>query len=61
MQRLLAEGRIANAKKYERSWMIPYNAEKPTNLGKRKKLSQNTLSSDLLHVIASTSIPMPEC
>ncbi len=59
VQRLLAEGRIANVKKYGRSWMIPDNAEKPTNLGRGKNLSRNTLSSDLLHVIASTSIPMP--
>ncbi|GLC90055.1 helix-turn-helix domain-containing protein [Lysinibacillus piscis] len=59
VQRLLAEGRIPNAQKYGRSWMIPSNAEKPTNLGREKRLPQDLFSSDLLHMVAATSIPMP--
>ncbi|MFR1517355.1 MAG: LuxR C-terminal-related transcriptional regulator [Clostridia bacterium] len=36
-QRLLSEGRIPGAKKYQRSWMIPVDAEKPEDLRKVKK------------------------
>jgi DNA-binding CsgD family transcriptional regulator len=39
--------------------MIPEYAEKPIDLRREKKLPQKSLSSDLLYVLASTTIPMP--
>ena len=59
VQRLLANNRIPRAKKYGRSWMIPDNEEKPADPRMEKKPPQQSLSSDLAHVIEATSIPMP--
>jgi hypothetical protein len=60
VQRLLADNRIPRAKKYGRSWMIPNDAEKPIDPRREKKLSQQSLSSDLSYVIAATTVPMPD-
>jgi len=59
VQRLLADGQIPRAKKYGRSWMIPADAEKPIDSRRRKKPPQESLSSDLSYLIASTTVPMP--
>ncbi len=59
VQRLLAENRIPLAKKYGRSWMIPCEAEKPTDPRIEKKLPKLSLSEELSSFIASTAIPMP--
>lgn len=59
VQRLLTEQRIPRAKKYGRSWMIPYDAEKPGDPRREKKLTQGSLSADLYDVIAATTVPMP--
>ena len=58
VQRLLADGQIPRAKKYGRSWMIPADAEKPIDSRRRKKPPQESLSSDLSYLIASTTVPM---
>jgi DNA-binding CsgD family transcriptional regulator len=49
-QRLVAENRIPNAQKFGRAWMIPAHMEKP---------AKKSLSFDLSHVLAATTIPMP--
>ena len=59
VQRLLADNRIPQAKKYGRSWMIPVDTGKPTDPRKGKKLPGQSLSSELARVIEATSIPMP--
>ncbi len=59
VQRLLADNRIPRAKKYGRSWMIPSDAEKPTDPRSEKKQPDKSLSDELSYVIASTSMPMP--
>jgi excisionase family DNA binding protein len=59
VQRLLADNRIPRAKKYGRSWMIPDDAEKPVDPRRERKLPEQSLSSDLAYVIASTTVPMP--
>lgn len=38
VQRLLAENRLPNAKKYGRSWMLPADAEKPGDPRREKKI-----------------------
>lgn len=58
VQRLLADHRIPYAKKYGRSWMIPWDTEKPVNKRREKQLSHPSLSSDLNYVMVSTTIPM---
>ncbi|HWR24016.1 MAG TPA: helix-turn-helix domain-containing protein [Feifaniaceae bacterium] len=58
VQRLLAAGRIPCAKKYGRVWMIPDDAGKPAD-PRREKKPQKSLSAELAHVIAATSVPMP--
>ncbi|MEA4924279.1 MAG: hypothetical protein VB084_03120 [Syntrophomonadaceae bacterium] len=58
-QRLLADDRIPRAKKHGRSWMIPADAEKPVDPRRERKLPEDPLSSDLNHVIAATTVPMP--
>jgi hypothetical protein len=47
VQRLLIAGRIPDAQKYHRSWMIPANAEKPGDLRFEKK---QPISSDVAYV-----------
>lgn len=59
VQRLLADNRIPCAKRYGRTWVIPSDAKKPADPRKEKRLPGRLLSSDLAHVIASTTIPMP--
>ena len=59
VQRLLAGNRIACAKKYGKSWMIPADAEKPIDSRRDKQLPQKSPAADLLDVIEATSIPMP--
>ncbi len=59
VQRLLADGRIPHAKKYGRSWMIPHDAGKPADPRRGKEPSPSTLASDLSHLIATTSVPLP--
>ncbi len=58
VQRLLAGGRIPSAKKYGQSWMIPLDAEKPSD-PRRETALQKTLSSDLADLIAATTAPLP--
>lgn len=59
VQRLLADARIPRAKKYGRSWMIPYDSEKPIDLRRERKLPDTLLSDELSYIIESTTIPMP--
>ncbi len=59
VQRLLAGNRIPCARKHGRTWLIPCDAEKPADPRREKYLPGRSLSSDLAHVIASTTIPMP--
>jgi DNA-binding CsgD family transcriptional regulator len=59
VQRLLAGSRIPHAKKYGRSWMIPYDAEKPADPRREKKPPAGSLYSDFIHIIEATTIPMP--
>ena len=59
VQRLLADGRVPHAKKYGKSWMIPYDAEKPADPRREKKPSRNMPASDLSHILAATSMPLP--
>jgi hypothetical protein len=59
VQRLLAGNRIHRAKKHGKSWMIPFEAEKPADPRREKKPPENPLSSDLSDVIAATTRPMP--
>ena len=59
VQRLLAGSRIPHAKKYGRSWMIPYDAEKPADPRREKKPPAGPLYSDFIHIIEATTIPMP--
>ena len=37
VQRLLLEQRIPGARKYQRSWLVPADADKPEDLRKREK------------------------
>lgn len=59
VQRLLAANRIPCARKYGRSWMIPGDAEKPADPRREKKSPIQSLSSELAHMIETTSMPMP--
>jgi len=59
VQRLLADNRIPRAKKYGRSWMIPYDAGKPADPRRERKLPNKSLSAELSYIIASTTIPAP--
>jgi len=59
VQRLLADNRIPRAKKYERSWMIPADAQKPADSRREAKPPQYSLAADLAAVIAATTVPMP--
>ncbi len=59
VQRLLADNRIPRARKYGRSWMIPFDAEKPADPRLERKPPGQSLSSDLAYVIEATSVPMP--
>jgi len=59
VQQLLAAKRIPYAKKFGRSWMIPSDAVKPADLRREKKLSEQSLSFQLAHMIEATSISMP--
>jgi DNA-binding CsgD family transcriptional regulator len=59
VQRLVAVNRIPGALKFGRAWMLPDGMEKPADLRRDRKLPQKSLFSDLAHVIASTTIPMP--
>jgi DNA-binding CsgD family transcriptional regulator len=59
VQRLLADNRIPRAKKYGRSWMIPFDAEKPVDPRKEKKPPEESPPSELAHMIGATSVPMP--
>ncbi len=59
VQRLLAQGRVDGARKFERSWLVPANAKKPTNrLGKERQLDQ-IIKDDLAVIIAATDGLMP--
>lgn len=62
VQRLLADNRIPDAKKYGRAWMIPADAAKPVD-ARREKLEQKTpqqgLTEDLHALLAATVGPMP--
>ncbi len=58
-QRLLAGGRILRAKKYGRSWMIPADAEKPTDPRREKKPPRSALFSDFARLLAATAAPLP--
>jgi excisionase family DNA binding protein len=59
VQRLLAGGRIPHAKKYGRSWMIPYDAEKPADPRREKNPPADSLYSELTYITEATTIPMP--
>ena len=59
VQRLMADNRLPDAKKYGRSWMIPADAKRPIDKRKERRLPQRTLSEDLLYVYDSTAVPMP--
>lgn len=59
VQRLLAEGRVPCARKFGVAWMIPANAEKPSDPRRKRELSRQALSSDLARLIEATSLPMP--
>lgn len=59
VQRLLADGQVSGSKKFGGTWMIPQDAGKPSDPRKRKGLSGQALSSDLLQLIEATSLPMP--
>jgi DNA-binding CsgD family transcriptional regulator len=59
VQRLLADNRVPCAKKYGRSWMIPVDAEKPSDPRRGKKPPGQSLSSELARVIEATTMPMP--
>ncbi len=59
VQRLLADGRIPDVKKYGRSWMIPADAEKPADPRRDKKPPPSALSSDLARLLAATAAPLP--
>ena len=58
-QRLLAGGRIPDAKKYGRSWMIPADAPKPPDPRREKKPPQSGPAADLARLVAATSAPLP--
>lgn len=60
VQRLLAQMRIPGAKKYGKSWMIPAAAQKPVDLRRTNKQLNESLAADLIHVIESTTLPMPD-
>jgi excisionase family DNA binding protein len=57
-QRLVAENRIPNARKFGKAWMVPADMDKPADL-RRKRTAEKSLSSDLLYVLAETTIPFP--
>jgi len=40
VQKLCAEGRIENAKRVSRIWLIPQNAEKPSDLRRKKQTNR---------------------
>ncbi|MDF3001291.1 MAG: hypothetical protein K0Q48_1410 [Bacillota bacterium] len=59
VQRLVSNNRISGARKFGKAWMIPADAEKPSDPRSEKKLPDKSLSDELFFVIASTSMPMP--
>ena len=59
VQRLLAAGRIPDAKKHGCAFMIPADAEKPGDPRFEKKTPQNSLLSDLAEVVEAITLPLP--
>ena len=60
VQRLLAANRIPDVIQYGKRFVIPAYAEKPGSLYFTKQdRKQISLSSDLDHVVAATTLPMP--
>ncbi|HWP79094.1 MAG TPA: helix-turn-helix domain-containing protein [Candidatus Acidoferrum sp.] len=61
VQRLLAEGRIPQAKKYGRSWMLPADAEKPGDARRERNAPalEDPLSADLLRLLEVAMTPLP--
>ncbi|HWQ50962.1 MAG TPA: helix-turn-helix transcriptional regulator [Terriglobales bacterium] len=61
VQRLLAEGRVPNAKKYGRSWMLPADAEKPGDARRESSAPapEDPLPADLLRLLEVATTPLP--
>lgn len=60
VQRLLTDNRVPGAKKYGNVWLIPYDADKPTDLRKGRSQNNKSLLDDLYNVINATTTPMPK-
>lgn len=59
VQRLLADNRIPNARKFGRSWQIPADTKKPGDPRQEKIAPVDALSADFAYVFAATYIPAP--
>ncbi len=59
VQRLLAGKRIPYAKKQDRLWLIPNNAQKPPDRRQEKDLPSASLAADLAYILSATTLPMP--
>ncbi len=59
VQKLCEQERIPGARKLGRAWMLHAVTEKPADPRRREKCAQNTLSSELAHVVSMTNAPMP--
>ena len=59
VQRLLAEGRISGAQKYGRSWMIPDDAQKPSDPRGKGRTGERQAPNSMSEILRITSAPMP--
>ena len=59
VQRLVALGRIPDAKKCGSLWIIPADAQKPGVPRLKKQYTQESLPSELAKIIEATTLPMP--
>ena len=60
VQRLLVANRIQGAKKYQRLWLIPSDADKPGDPRLEKKQPpENSLQSDFAYVVSAVNIFSP--
>lgn len=57
VQRLLKDGRIDGARKFDRSWLIPVGAKKPDD-PRKKQLKKNNETSYLPYLLLTTEIPI---
>ena len=59
VQKLCEQERVPGAQKFGKAWMMPSGVEKPADPRIGDAQPEPSLSSDLAHVIAATTVPMP--